>query len=293
MPPSSAEPITTRFDDGASPSARIATMRSAMQPSELRVADLIASRPEVALEATAQEVADLAGVGRTSVVRACQTLGYRGYPQLRVALAAELAHATSAPDFGSSALGMIRTDVTALANALPQITAVLTEADVEAAVAQLVSAGRVLVLANGLSAPLANDLAMRLTSVGRTADAVSDVIGQQIAARQLKPGDLCVVISGSGANEATLRVARAARASGAHLLALTTLRHSPLEALANLTLVVASPTTTFRTELERTSRIALAVLLESLVGVVTVRLGPTAVAAREHVLDILSENLSD
>ncbi|WP_233200728.1 hypothetical protein [Cryobacterium sp. M15] len=50
---------------------------------------------------------------------------------------------------------------------------------------RITSANRVLALANGLSAPLASDLAMRLTAIGRPTEFVSDPIGQQISARQL------------------------------------------------------------------------------------------------------------
>ena len=276
------------------PTVRIATALPTMQPAERRFAELVLSSPEVVVESTAQDIAERVGVGRASVVRACQSLGYKGYPQLRVALAAELAQQAEVPtDFGSSALGRIRSDVAALAATLPQITSVLDEQSVEQAVGAIVSARRLLVLANGLSAPLATDLAMRLTAVGRASDAVADAIGQQIAARQLSPGDACVVVSGSGANESSLRVARAAKAAQATVVALTSFRASPLVALSDVSLVVAPAATTFRTELERTSRIALVVLLESLVAVIAARLGPTAVQAHGHVLDILSENLSD
>jgi DNA-binding MurR/RpiR family transcriptional regulator len=238
-------------------------------------------------------MADRIGVGRSTVVRACQSIGYRGYPQLRVALAAELAHRDDPQDFGSSALGRVRADIAALAAALPQITAVLDEATVERAVDVLVGARRLLVLANGLSAPLATDMAMRLTAVGRTADFVADSIGQQIAARGLTGPDVCVVLSGSGANEASLKVARAARAGGATVVAVTSFRGSPLADLADVALVVAPAATTFRHELERTSRIAPAVLVESLVGIVAGRTGAAAQEAHDHVLDILSENLAD
>lgn len=286
-------PVPSSPEAVASPTVRIATALPSLQPTERRVLELVLAEPERVVEATAQEVADLVGVGRASVVRACQSVGYKGYPQLRVALAAELAQREDQVDYGSSALGQIRADIAALAAALPQITAVLDEDTVEQAVDTLARAGRLLVLANGLSAPLATDMAMRMTAVGRTTDFVADSIGQQIAARGLGPGDACVVISGSGANEASLRVARAARAGGATVVAITSFRGSPLGELADTELVIAPAATTFRHELERTSRTALAVLVESLVGIVAARRGSTAVTAHAHVLDILSDNLAD
>ncbi|TKR22682.1 MurR/RpiR family transcriptional regulator [Cellulomonas hominis] len=272
---------------------RIATALPTVLASERRVLEEVLHQPERVVESTAQEVADRVGVGRSTVVRACQAIGYRGYPQLRVALAAELAHRDAEVDYGSSALGRLRADIAALAAALPQMTAVLDEDTVERAVGVLTGSRRLLVLANGLSAPLATDMAMRLTAVGRPADFVADSIGQQIAARGLVPGDGCVVLSGSGASEATLKVARAARQGGAAVVAVTSFRGSPLGELADLELVVAPAATTFQHELERTSRIALAVLVESLVGVVAARTGAVAQATHDRVLDILSDNLAD
>lgn len=286
-------PVPSSPDVVAHPTVRISTVLPSLHASERRVLEEVLAQPERVLESTAQEVADRIGVGRSTVVRACQSIGYKGFPQLRVALAAELAHTGEQPDFGSSALGRVRADIAALAAALPQITAVLDEPTVERAVEVLVAARRLLVLANGLSAPLATDMAMRLTSVGRTADFVADSIGQQIAARGLGQPDVCVVLSGSGANEASLKVARAARSGGATVVAVTSFRGSPLADLADVALVVAPTDTTFRHELERTSRIALAVLVESLVGIVATRSGAAAVAAHDHVLDILSDNLAD
>ena len=286
-------PVPSSPDVVAHPTVRIATALPTVLASERRVLEEVLHQPERVVESTAQEVADRVGVGRSTVVRACQAIGYRGYPQLRVALAAELAHRDAEVDYGSSALGRLRADIAALAAALPQVTAVLDEDTVERAVGVLTGSRRLLVLANGLSAPLATDMAMRLTAVGRPADFVADSIGQQIAARGLVPGDGCVVLSGSGASEATLKVARAARQGGAAVVAVTSFRGSPLGELADVELVVAPAATTFQHELERTSRIALAVLVESLVGVVAARTGAVAQATHDRVLDILSDNLAD
>lgn len=286
-------PVPSSPDVVAHPTVRIATALPTVLASERRVLEEVLHQPERVVESTAQEVADRVGVGRSTVVRACQAIGYRGYPQLRVALAAELAHRDAEVDYGSSALGRLRADIAALAAALPQVTAVLDEDTVERAVGVLTGSRRLLVLANGLSAPLATDMAMRLTAVGRPADFVADSIGQQIAARGLVPGDGCVVLSGSGASEATLKVARAARQGRAAVVAVTSFRGSPLGELADLELVVAPAATTFQHELERTSRIALAVLVESLVGVVAARTGAVAQATHDRVLDILSDNLAD
>lgn len=275
------------------PSVRIATVRNALQPTERRVVDLVLDDVAAAVEATAQEIADRAGVARSSVIRTCQRLGYRGYPQLRVALARELALGAEPPAHPDTALGRVRTHVESLAATLQQITSVLSDEHVERAVALCVGAGRVLATGNGLSSPLAADLALRLTAVGRPTECVADPIGQQIAAAQLTPADLCLVVSGSGASESSLRVARAGRAAGVPVVVLTSFVESPLTALADVALVVGPAAGSFRAELEHTSRVPHAIVLEAFVEVVADRLGERSRQVRSRVLDVLSTNLSD
>ncbi|KTS06444.1 MurR/RpiR family transcriptional regulator [Microbacterium testaceum] len=272
--------------------ARIAAVRNSLQPSERRVADLIVDDPDAVIELTAQQIADRVGVGRSSVVRACQTFGYRGYPQLRVALAAERGRRAVAPVAQDGALGGIRSAIDRIADDLRAVTSLLDAEGVSDAVAAVVAARRLLVVASGLSAPVAIDLAMRLTAVGRPAETVGDPIGQQIAARHLAPEDVCVVISGSGANEASLRAASAARAAGARVIALTSFSASPLTERADLSLVLASGGT-FRDELEHTSRIAHAVFAEAFVDAVAAVRAGEADLSRSRVLEILSDNLGD
>ncbi len=281
-------------NDDVSVTTRIATVLNSLQPSERRVVDLIMGDRDGVVEMTAQDVADRTGVARSSVIRTCQTLGYKGFPQLRVALTRELAQAGRGErDYGESALGTIRADIDALASSLPQIASVLDETAVESAVVTILGAQRLLALANGLSSPLASDLSMRLTAVGRPTEFVADPIGQQIAARQLSPSDAAVVLSGSGANESSLKSARAVREAGARLVAVTSFATSPLVSLADVALVVAPARGSFRQELEHTSRVPHVILLESLVEVVAGRLGERADTARSTVLGILSDNLSE
>ncbi len=166
--------------------------------------------------------------------------------------------------------------------------------DVSSAVADVAGASRLLVVANGLSAPVASDLAMRLTAVGRPAEVIADAIAQQqIAARQLSTADVCIVVSGSGANAASVRAAEAARSAGARVLALTSFASSPLADRADRSLVITPTGVSFREELGHTSRVAHAAFVEAFVDAVAGVLGERARVVRAHVLGILSDNLDD
>ncbi|WP_243229320.1 MurR/RpiR family transcriptional regulator [Microbacterium sp. CIAB417] len=279
----------------APPTTRIAMLAPSMQPSERRVAEAIATDVDLAVERTAQEIADAVGVGRATVIRTAQTLGYDGYPQLRVALARERATVAPAPDDTADAtmLGALRGAVDRFSARLAQTVSAITEEDLTAFVDELDASTRLLVAANGLSAPVGADLAMRLTSAGRPAEYVADTLGQQITASLLGPGSACLVVSGSGVNRASIDVMTAARESGARVLAITSFPRSPVAEIADVALVVAPINDSFRDELLHTSRAALMLVTESVVGLLVRRRGDSATAAQAATLSVLGHSLSE
>ncbi|WP_336662906.1 MurR/RpiR family transcriptional regulator [Leucobacter sp. USHLN154] len=309
----------------ARPSARIASLAPALQRTERRVVEAIAADRERAVECTAQALAERVGVGRTTVIRAAQSLGYDGYPQLRVALVQELAlegaavagtaagrgttGAAGAGGAGGAAgragsgargdaidptiLGALRVRIAQLAARLDDSMAALTPEAVDAFVQALDSADRLLVVANGLSSPIGLDFAMRLNSAGRSVEQFADPMAQQIAARQLGAGSVCAVFSGSGANRATLDVMGAARLSGARVIAITSFARSAVEKLSDVTLVVPPVGGSFHDELIHTSRAALMLLTEHLVDAFVEMRGDRGRDARSAVLTVLADALEE
>ena len=274
----------------APPSARVAALAPSMQPSERRVAEAIAADIESAIDWSAQEVAGAVGVGRATVIRTAQTLGYDGYPQLRVALARELARGSAAPAVTSdgSMLGALRAEGDAFSARLPQTVTALTDDQLEGFVGALDGATRVLVAANGLSAPLGLDMVLRLTAAGRPAEYLPDTLGQEIAARQLGASAVCLVISGSGVNRATLAVMTAARESGARVIAITSFARSAVAESADIALVIPPVRGSFREELEHASRASLMLVTESVVGLLVARRD-----ARSATLSVLGHSLDE
>ncbi|WP_082097107.1 MurR/RpiR family transcriptional regulator [Demequina gelatinilytica] len=277
----------------APPTVRIAALVPSLAKGERKVAEAIAADVERAVDMTAQELADAVGVGRASVVRTAQTLGFEGYPQLRVALARERALAAPAAPVAAGSLGVVQAAVDRFARSLPHTAAALTSDVVEAFVTALDEAPRLVIAASGLSAPLGHDAAMRLTSAGRPVEFQPDPLSQHIAARQLRPGDVLFVISGSGATVGSLHAADAAREAGATVLALTAFARAPLVSRATTTLVVPPVTDSFQDELTQTSRAAFALVIEALVEAFVVRRGPRAREARAAALAVVSESLGE
>lgn len=284
------------------PGEVIATIRSllpSLLPTEQAVAAVLLARSADIVELSSQQVADLAGASRATVVRTCQSLGYTGYQQLRVLLARDAGYAGDASPAAAvtappaDAAGIVAETFRAIAAGAVGMTALLDRDAVARTVETLATANRLVVVGNGLSAPLAQDAAARLASIGRPAEAPMDVIGQQIAARLLGPSDALLAISGSGANAATVASARAATSAAATVISLTAFARSALTTTSTVSLVVTAPELTFHDELTLASRLPHAILIEGLVAAVTKRLGESAAVAKALALDVISENLAD
>lgn len=285
-------------DPGSRPGdvlARIRSQAPALLPTERAVAMVLLENRDAIVELSSQQVAELAGASRATVVRTCQSLGFSGYQQLRVLVARDAAY--TAGQRAATAHDGPAADVfdsfAQVRSTVEQMTALLDADQLARAVRALAAAGRVLIVGNGLSAPLALDAAARLTAIGRNTETQSDGIGQQVTARLLGPDDILLVISGSGASTTSLATAQAARASGATMIALTAFSHSALATLADIALIAGMPDSSFGAELTITSRVPQAILIEGLVTATARELSDTADRARAVALEVIGDNLTE
>ena len=277
--------------------ARIRSLVPSLLPAERAVAETLLGRPAEVIEMSSQQVADASGASRATVVRACQRLGYSGYQQLRVMLARDLGSTGAEPERATvdpqTAAEVVLASFGAVGSSIAAMTALLDPVELATVVRVLAGAGRIVVVGNGLSAPLAQHAAQRLVAIGRPADAPTDPLHQQIAAGQLGAGDALLVISGSGANETTVRSATAARSAGAATILVTAFARSALAALADHALVVGMREATFREELTVTTRIPQFIMIEALVAAVARELGPVAAEAHARTMAVIAENLAE
>jgi DNA-binding MurR/RpiR family transcriptional regulator len=290
--------VSTTFDTPGGVIAHIRSVLASLLPTERAVAELMLHRPEAVIEMSSQQVAEAAGASRATVVRTCQSLGFTGYQQLRVMLARDLGPGVARPIAGpapepSTGAEVVRATFDGVRESLPAMAALLDDDELTKAIELLAGAPRVLVCGNGLSAPLAQLCSQRLAALGIVADAPTDGIAQQVTARHLSERDVLLVISGSGANETTLRVVAAARGAHAAVILVTAFGRSPLTESAEVSLVVGMRDPTFRDELTVTTRIPQFILVEGLVAGVARRLGATAAAAHAATMSVVGQNLAE
>ena len=82
---------TTQEHSEASPLVRIRSLLPGLARAEQRVAKVVLDNPGSVARRSITEVADAAGTSETTVTRFCKAIGVGGYPELRIALAADTA----------------------------------------------------------------------------------------------------------------------------------------------------------------------------------------------------------
>ncbi|MFI9272945.1 MurR/RpiR family transcriptional regulator [Kitasatospora sp. NPDC052896] len=257
--------------------ARLRARLPDLRDAEARVAQVFLDRGADLVGLSVSDVAALASTAPSTVVRACQRLGFRGYQEVKIAAARE-APQPAVPSSGDPAERALATTVRAAREALDGLAATVGGAQLRAAAEAIATAGRVLVIGEGLSGAVALDAAYRLRALGCGVDVPADSSTAQLAAGTLPAGAACLAVSHSGATRTVVDAARRARAAGAEVIALTSYARSPLTEAATRSLVAGGQELVLGLEAVA-SRLAHLAVLDALMLLVRDRRGPSAEAA--------------
>lgn len=226
-------------------SALIAKVRSegaSMTPALERVAERVLGAPEEVLYESITELAEESGSSEASVMRFCRELGFAGFQDFKLALARELATEKRADRDGEAADAvsvLVETAVTALR----ETEQLLDRAAVETAASRILAAAQVEIFGVAASAVTAQYLEYKLTRLGLRSRALSDAHLAAMVADTSDPAVVHVIVSSSGSTIDTVKIATAARASGAFVIGITNRSKSPLVAVCDLALIASWPET--------------------------------------------------
>ncbi|UFS60647.1 MurR/RpiR family transcriptional regulator [Subtercola endophyticus] len=268
----------------------------ALVPSEQRVARQIVEHPEDVPMMSAADLAARTGTSAATVIRACQSLGFKGFQHLRLLLLrdqpsrlepAAVSHEGPPREWIPS---MFRSAGDELANSL----APLDFDQFDRAVTAMTGARRLLLIGNGASAPIAQLANLGFLNSSRPSEAPADAVVQQLTARSLGSRDVCVCISGSGSNSVTLRSAEAAGEAGATVIGVTSYQRSRLHELSNITLVCGASISKWSTGLI-TGNVAHVLLFAALELAISVEGGlpATDAAVMEGVMTLVGRDADD
>jgi DNA-binding MurR/RpiR family transcriptional regulator len=238
-----------------SPLVRIRSLLPGLARAEQRVAKVVLDNPGGVARRSITEVAEAANTSETTVTRFCKAIGVGGYPELRIALAADTARSEvrdEQRDLGGEIapdddLRTVVDKVTFADARAVEETAGQLDIEIFQKVVEAVSAaGRVDVYGVGASAFVAADLQQKLHRIGRVSFAWNDTHIMLTSAAVLREGDVAMGISHTGATADTVEALRTARNAGALTVALTNFPRSPISDVADLVITTAARETTFR-----------------------------------------------
>ncbi|GAA4608597.1 DNA-binding MurR/RpiR family transcriptional regulator [Actinoplanes octamycinicus] len=220
-----------------------------------RVAEQVIADPAAASRATIVELAERSGTSPATVTRFCRAMGFDGYADLRLGIAAETGRARSAGwtvDIGREiqpndplerVLGQI---MAADTQAMHDTANLLDLAEVERAAGAIAGARRVNIFGASGSALVGEEMQFSLHRIGIPCWAWTDTHNGLASAALSKPGDVALGISHSGETGETIELLAEASSRGATTIALTSFPRSPLAELADIVLLTATQATTFR-----------------------------------------------
>lgn len=251
---------------GATALPRIRALSRSLGEADSKVAHAVLELADDVCYRSISEVASVAGVAESTVVRACKRLGFTGFQDLKLAVArgsGELTGRAGEHPAGAPA-ELVATVLGASATAIEEARSTVDVVTFGRLVDRLAASGTVLVGGIGGSSPVAQDAAHQLRSIGLRVDAPVDVQAQQVAARMLTRCDVCLALSHSGVTAATLDCVRDARDAGATTAAITSFDRSPLTGAVDLVLIAGGRgSSSYRTD-AMVSRFAHLALLDAL-----------------------------
>jgi DNA-binding MurR/RpiR family transcriptional regulator len=234
--------------------AHVRALTPNLAPAEQRVAAAVVSDPGGVSAKTISELAESCRTSGTTVIRFCRAMGFPGYPELRLALAAaaQASRETGWGDIGSD-IGprdtldeIIKKIAHADARAVEETAAQLDAATLGDVVDAVVRARRIDIYGVGASAFVALDLQQKLHRIERIVYAWPDPHSAVTSAALLRPGDVAIGISHTGTTADTVGSLAEARSRGATTVAITNFPRSSIARVADYVLTTAARETTFR-----------------------------------------------
>jgi DNA-binding MurR/RpiR family transcriptional regulator len=254
--PPAAEPAADRRVSDRSPTTvKARGLLPSLSPAERRVAQVVIDEAATAAHLTISDLAERAGSSETTVIRFCRAMGFGGYSELRLTLAAEAGRADSAGADESIGSDISETDDLAQvvkkiafadSRAVEDTAMQIDIAVLEQVVGLVAGARRVDIYGVGASGFVAQDFQQKLHRVGRIAYAWSDLHLALTSAALLDERDVAFGISHTGTTMDTIEAFTEAGRHGARTVALTNFPKSPIARVADHVLTTAARETTFR-----------------------------------------------
>ncbi|SDS33773.1 MurR/RpiR family transcriptional regulator [Jiangella sp. DSM 45060] len=265
--------------------AFLADRLPSMSAAERKITDVLTRSPDDAISMSITELADRAGVSEATISRYCRRLQFKGYQDLRIRIARELAAEEASA--GGSAENGIELAASTSADLLNRTARLLDPAKVDRAADAISAARRVVCVGLGASGIAAQAAAHHLLGIGVRAESHADLHVLLGATALLDSSDVVLAFSRTGSAKDVTACVRLAHAQGATVISVTNASRSPVAKLSDIVLQVASEGTIGTLD----SVLVQVFVLEILMRGCLERLGPAAELAAARVSEVIMGRL--
>lgn len=204
--------------------AELESSTQTLTAAERRIGALLLADPRGAPFLRAADLAKLAGVHESTVIRFAQKLGYAGYVEMKDALREDSIFATDhtiamREEGETFSLAMV---VTSQVDVLRRLPEKIAQERIDGCAEAILAGDRVFVVGRGLVLPLVDFMANKLARIGVPAVAVTGQnVDRATALATVRPQDTVVVFALNDEFEAMAAQLRAVAKSGARVVLLT------------------------------------------------------------------------
>ena len=277
---------------------RIRAALPALDPAKHRVAEEIVEHPDLVAGGTITDLAERCETSQATVARLCKQLGFSGFRELRVALAAATGRERGllerfeldGAEIGGTTADSVAAKVAFMESRAIQETAdLLDRAALERAADAVAGADRIHLYGFGSSGLSAMDLQQKLERIGLAAGFWPDLHVALPAASLLGPGSAAIGLSHSGTTAETHELLTLARSTGATTIAITNAEGSPIASVAELVLITRARESRFRSG-ATASRIAQLAVIDMLFVLVLQRTAVDPVRALRSTYEAVAKH---
>ena len=225
----------------------IRSQRDQMSAIERRIADFVLENAQLLRDYSSQQLANALGISQSSVVKFCQKLGFKGYPDLKFAISEAVLRAENGN--GEPAAEEVPQDrKSTLASTLWRRKSEAEEATrlinppeaIEQAAGAIATAGKVFIIGLGEDDIHARAFGLKLSLLGIPTVHNFDPAHMTASLSSAGPGDVLLVFSEHGKQPALCQVCRYFRDQRGRVITVTRHTSNALRANADLALLVSA-----------------------------------------------------
>ena len=230
--------------------SRIQDVYPEFTQSEKQLADYFLNHLQEVSTSSAKDLAEKVGTSAPTIVRFSRTLGYSGFPALKMDILmsekSDVMDLTQELTENETVARLVSTMYSHRLATLDHVRGLIDEATTEKAVAALCKANTVYLCGIGGSSIVCQDFQQKLSRIGIRTIHVQDAHVMMMMMTGIQEGDVLVAVSYSGETKEVIETVRIAKEKNATVLSISQLGKTSLNRLSDLQFYVPSEENTIR-----------------------------------------------